>query len=1285
MACTALTQTARVVVRPNPFRNEVREYRVGVGRSIASVVRDVEIEGSQGYWHSVSHQGAARPADEWHSWLVGSDELIAVRAVPAGGGDKGKATLRTVAMLAVVIGSAGGAGPLAGWLGWGKVVNGAFVASKVGTALITSGLSALGLWGVNQIIPLPAQDKLQPNDLPIVNKNGLTPYGAIPRLYGQSIIYPRQAGQHWIDHIDEDGTYIRAIYTLGYGRLDIDTSTLKLGDTLLDDIIADDDYEGSEYEVREGYSGDAARTVFPPMLADQTCAIELVDDTYSAPINTAEDTDEIIVSVKFTEGLGCFDPLYLWLGARSDFLYEVRCDATDGWQLVGYGKVIGKSGKVRVKTRRFKLTGVVPADGGGTVDTPQQWEVRIKQTPYAAEVDDRYTLYNDCELSLLRSVSWIDPVNTYESDGLYVSTVGIRVPGEYANLINRLNVEARSYLAHYASGAWQTPALSYGGDDVYNNPAWIYADILRGSANTNPAADADIDPAALATWAANNVTNGFTFNAVFENQETTYQALEAVASIGRGTFWMDDGAYSVLEDKSRSGETPVALITPRNSWGGQGTKTLAEPIHGIRASYVSEANGWIETERAVYRDGYDGDTATNIEALNLWGCTNATLADKLCWYYINCAIQRPETFTKEMDFEHLTFQRGAYVEVSDDTALIGQTPGARVISYTDNGSSLLLTITLDTSTTVAAGTYKIIVREAATGDKLGPFMLNAGLGEQSTWSVLGPVSLADWTPDNDLVTVGLVDEIVQECLVTGIAPASQETASVSFIPYSDAVYDAGTASSYEPTISSRPDQEATPPLTPDIIAIQTDEGALRRLPDGSLDSGIVITLNWPSDVNDEGVPLPHPAVERVGVQWRIYHAEGLMPWQPATAAEGQAATVRVGGLEDGQPYDVRLRAIAASGVATEWVNTSDNSGFENGVEVIGMSTPPPDVEGLSLDAGLLSWSYPIEPIDFAGFRVRWIQTSLDTDTYATWDYATPIHDGIITTNQIIIPPLNTGVTHLLVRAEDIAGNQSDAVMVEATAGDPETENIAYSRRYGNHASANQPWAPILNYNGYIADKDENGNVIPLPEPDSEYYYKFWAFITRGESSEAAHEYYDVHPQYYLDFEVENAVNYHVDYLVHNPGDSFNPQEDDGWVPFAQKSEAIIRYAELYDVYHFAKTIRICVEAQLQSLAIPRIKWGRIRYGYPTLTDSGTLTLWGTAANNTANLTGDATYYCDATTQLTSYSDGTPGQIYRTDINPGGGLGPEFRKTDSASTASYTVLTRGYRAFGGGAS
>jgi len=91
----------------------------------------------------------------------------------------------------------------------------------------------------------------------------------------------------------------------------------------------------------------------------------------------------------------------------------------------------------------------------------------------------------------------------------------------------------------------------------------------------------------------------------------------------------------------------------------------------------SERLEWEQDEVTVYADGYDADTASEFETLEIPGVV-VTAADadegnawRLGRYHLAQAILRPETFEWHADWEHMRVTRGDKVQLVHDVPVVG--------------------------------------------------------------------------------------------------------------------------------------------------------------------------------------------------------------------------------------------------------------------------------------------------------------------------------------------------------------------------------------------------------------------------------------------------------------------------------------------------------------------------------------------------------------------------------------------------------------------------------------
>lgn len=149
-------------------------------------------------------------------------------------------------------------------------------------------------------------------------------------------------------------------------------------------------------------------------------------------------------------------------------------------------------------------------------------------------------------------------------------------------------------------------------------------------------------------------------------------------------------------------------------------------------------------------------------------------------------------------------------------------------------------------------------------------------------------------------------------------------------------------------------------------------------------------------------------------------------WEPA-ATFWQDNDIEINDVKDAL-YDVRLQAINTIGARSAWVQLQ--------YLVEGKSAPPPDVETLFIENGILKWTYADAPLDLAGFEVRF-----QNGNRQIWTDATPVTGNLITETQFDVSKF-AGTKTFMVRAIDTTGNLSaNIVYLVQNLGDPLVENV----------------------------------------------------------------------------------------------------------------------------------------------------------------------------------------------------------------------------------------------------
>jgi hypothetical protein len=632
----------------------------------------------------------------------------------------------------------------------------------------------------------------------------------------------------------------------------------------------------------------------------------------------------------------------------------------------------------------------VPADG--------TYEVRVQRT--TGDTTDPL-IRDQVYWTALRTIRGTTPVT---KSGMALLALRIKATDQLNGIVDQFNCIAQSILPDWNGTSWVTQPTS--------NPASLYRAILQGPANARALADSRLDLSTLQTWHTECQSAGRQFNAVLDSRTTVYEMLRQIAAAGRASVALRDGKYSVVRDLAQS--TPAQTLTPRNSWGYRGHKVFLDPVHAFKVRFINPDKDWQQDEQLVYDDGYSAANATKFETLELFGCTSGSQAWKAGRYHMAVARLRPETHELWMDVENLVCTRGDRVQVVHDVPQFGLGAG-RIKAVATDGGGNATGITLDEPIPMEADKSYAVRFRKATGVQVVQQITTAA-GEQLSVTFTSAIAAASAPAVGDLVAFGLLNAETVDCLVKSIDPGPDFTAKLTLVDYAPAVQtaDTGTIPQFQSQITAPSKIAQLAPPIPVLDQVRSDEEVLVRGGDGSLQPRILISFHFAS-----GAPLVAE-----GVQVRYRRTGSAEPWQQLAMATGSDRTeVSVMPVEDGQIYDLMLRSVAGGsmpGATSDWVTIAAHT-------VIGKTTKPADIGTLVLEGRWLRWAYPTPPQDLAGFRVR-----EHAGLNITWATAQPLHGETdpanqtpITETQFLIP-LKGGVRTYLVKAVDVAGNESAA-------------------------------------------------------------------------------------------------------------------------------------------------------------------------------------------------------------------------------------------------------------------
>lgn len=442
------------------------------------------------------------------------------------------------------------------------------------------------------------------------------------------------------------------------------------------------------------------------------------------------------------------------------------------------------------------------------VEFPQRgaYDLRISRlTPDSTDISVSDKMY----LTGIRSVKNDVPV---KMQGIALIALRIRASGQLNGTIDQFNCVAEAYINAYKNGAFE--------QRLSRSPAWIAYDILTGNATDKPLSADDIelqdfidfDIYCAENFRPFNVPAGVAvlgeekhyFNAVIDYEEDQATLLSNVLKAARAApVWRDNGKLGIFIDKAQP--TVRGHITPHNSWGFKGNKSFNIIPHAIKVRYVDSQRNFIQNEVIVYKDGYNESNASLFDEIEAFGITDGARAWAYGRYHLAQMIYRQESFTVNMDAEHLAFERGDLVRVSHDVMGIGLSTG-RIKSVIYDGNNHAIGASLEEPIIMGVNDSMGLRWRTANGASAYA-ALNQDSGEIFNVTFVNPVT-SNLPAQGDLYQAGFLNQESQEFFIKEIRASQDLSAQLTLSPYNEAVYTAEETNipQYIPVLTSNPER-----------------------------------------------------------------------------------------------------------------------------------------------------------------------------------------------------------------------------------------------------------------------------------------------------------------------------------------------------------------------------------------------------------------------------------------------------------------------------------------------
>jgi hypothetical protein len=985
----------QLVTQPHPFKQE-RFYSVAPeGLTVAEIVeREIFDPILRAHAH-VTIEDVYIPRDNWHLVRPNPNRTVYIKILPqggGGGGGGGKNPLRTILTIAVVVASVAFGGPLASGLGIQGVTVGGFAisAASIGGAII----SIAGTLLINVIAPirppqmatLSSTQTLQDSPTLFIEgaRNAVRRFETVPVVLGSYRQTPPLGALSYTEVIGGDN-YLRMLLVWGYGPLKVEN--IRIGETPITD------FDGVQIETREGRTGDAAVTLFPDSVEEDSFAMaytEATSFTRSAPTGA----DELSVDITFPQGIFFITDSGSRVSSSVSFKIEFREVGSAIWLDPTFTAATSDHASGAAITITAASNAAVRHGYRWSVASRGDYEVRVTRTSALTGSTRRGEAM---AWTALRSITDEDPINF--PFPLAHTALIIKATDQLNRVVDELNADVSSYVDSYTGtpGAWS--------EAVSSNPADLFRHVLQGNGNARPLADARIDIDGLEDWHDYCAAQGFEFNMVRDFQTSVWDTLADIASAGRASPTQIDGKWSVVVDKPQA--TAAQHFTPRNSSGFEAEKGFPDQPHALRIRFPNRNKNFEQDERIVYNDGYSEANATKFESIDALGITDPGHIWKYGRFHLAQAAARPERWSFNVDFENLVATRGDKVLVTHDVILVGLQSG-RIKSLITGGGNVTGFVSDEVLTMEAGTNYGVNIRAVSNANFSKSIVTNAG--DQTTITFTTPFATGT-IAEGDIFSFGVAGLETIEGLVLSIEPSIDLAAKIICIPYAPDIYtsDTGTIPTFDSKITL---QARIAPV--DIISVISDETQLQLGSGNTLIPHISISFQ---DISDEFAVLD-TQIRATGTGENF---------QPASIMSQKNGNVILNNVEEGATYDIRMRYRDPQRLPGAWATISGHT-------VIGQSSAPAGLQNLQISVAggnaILRWDRPEELDVRFGGQVKFRHAPDLVAADADWPESTSIGTTAKGDALIATLPLKPGT--YLARVFDRNGHGSQVIAKVAT-------------------------------------------------------------------------------------------------------------------------------------------------------------------------------------------------------------------------------------------------------------
>lgn len=267
--------------------------------------------------------------------------------------------------------------------------------------------------------------------------------------------------------------------------------------------------------------------------------------------------------------------------------------------------------------------------------------------------------------------------------------------------LEALSCVASGYVRDYSGGAWDSWTTT-------SNPVPHFRDVLIGALNFDPLPHELLSDAELIAWRQDCIDDSLTCDYVVQGA-TTIDVLNIIAACGYARPYMSD-VWTIVQDKDRSGDSPIQIFTPRNSRGFKFTKAMPRLPDGLRVTFRTDDDNYGQEQISVFLPGVTASDTSRMEQVTYEGLVAETKIRRRARFDLLQGQYRTTFYEFEAPAEAIVCRRGSLIAVNHDT-LIKQSGWARILEViaastlnpSDKNANITLSNSNLTATKAAAG------------------------------------------------------------------------------------------------------------------------------------------------------------------------------------------------------------------------------------------------------------------------------------------------------------------------------------------------------------------------------------------------------------------------------------------------------------------------------------------------------------------------------------------------------------------------------------------------------